>query len=83
MVAWVRRFHLLKPEYIHHRIKQLQRSFRLRVILCHVDVDDVVECLAQVRLGIARSHPHLKVPKFCTLCNGTSRKAEVRGGRKG
>ena len=44
------RFHLLKPEYVHHRIKQLQRIYRLRIILCHVDVDDVVEPLSQVRL---------------------------------
>ncbi|KAK9820143.1 hypothetical protein WJX72_006617 [[Myrmecia] bisecta] len=42
------RFHLLKPEYIHHRIRELQRSFRLRVLLCHVDVEDVVRPLEQV-----------------------------------
>ncbi|KAL4443921.1 hypothetical protein ABPG75_011658 [Micractinium tetrahymenae] len=42
------RYHLLKPEYIHSRIKELQRSFRLRIILCHVDTDDAVEPLAQV-----------------------------------
>eukprot|EP00887_Chlorella_sp_A99_P005759 scaffold1.g5759.t1 len=42
------RFHMLKPEYIHHRIRELQRSFRLRVILCHVDTEDAVEPLAQV-----------------------------------
>jgi hypothetical protein len=42
------RYHLLKPEYIHGRIKELQRSFRLRLLLCHVDVDDVVEPLSQV-----------------------------------
>ena len=42
------RFHLLKPEYIHHRIKELQRSFRLRVLMCHVDIDDVIEPLQQI-----------------------------------
>lgn len=42
------RFHLLKPEYVHHRIKQLQRAFRLRVILCLVDIEDVVDALNQV-----------------------------------
>ncbi|KAL4426156.1 hypothetical protein ABPG77_007438 [Micractinium sp. CCAP 211/92] len=42
------RYHLLKPEYIHSRIKELQRSFRLRLILCHVDTEDAVEPLAQV-----------------------------------
>ena len=50
------RYHLLKPEYIHHRIKELQRSFRLRLILCHVDTDDAVEPLAQVR-GQGRGLP--------------------------
>ncbi|EIE20407.1 DNA repair protein rad10, partial [Coccomyxa subellipsoidea C-169] len=42
------RYHLLKPTYIYGRIKELQRAFRTRVLLCHVDVDDVVEPLAQV-----------------------------------
>lgn len=42
------RFHLLKPEYVHHRIKQLQRGYRLRIILCNVDIEDVVEALSQV-----------------------------------
>lgn len=42
------RFHLLKPEYVHHRIKELQRSYRLRVLVCHIDVEDVVEPLGQV-----------------------------------
>ena len=49
-----RRFHLLKPEYIYHRIKQLHKSYNLRIILCYVDVDDVVEALGQVRT----SKPH-------------------------
>lgn len=48
------RYHLLKPDYIHFRIRELQRSFALRVLLCHVDVDDVVEPLQQVtRAAIA------------------------------
>ena len=42
------RFHLLKPDYIYMRIRELQRSFRLRVLLCHVDVDDVVKPLQEV-----------------------------------
>ena len=33
---------------MHHRIKELQRSFRLRLLICHIDVEDVVEPLAQV-----------------------------------
>jgi DNA excision repair protein ERCC-1 len=40
------RYHLLKPAYIHGRIKELQRAFRLRLLLCHVDVEDVVAPLA-------------------------------------
>ncbi|KAK9798154.1 hypothetical protein WJX73_000300 [Symbiochloris irregularis] len=48
------RYHLLKPDYIHFRMRELQRSFTLRVLLCHVDVDDVVEPLQQVtRAAIA------------------------------
>ena len=42
------RFHLLKPEYIHGRVKELQKAFRSRILLCHVDVEDVVGPLAQV-----------------------------------
>ena len=42
------RYHLLKPQYIHGRLKELQRAFRVRVLLCHVDVEDVVAPLAQV-----------------------------------
>ena len=42
------RYHLLKPLYIHGRIKELQRAFRLRILLCHVDVDDAVEPLGQI-----------------------------------
>ena len=40
---------MLKPDYIHQRIRELQRSFRLRIVLCHVDTEDAVEPLAQVR----------------------------------
>ncbi len=47
-ISCLHRFHLLKPEYVHHRIKELQRSFRLRLLICHIDVEDVVEPLAQV-----------------------------------
>jgi len=42
------RFHLLKPDYIHTRIKGLQRACRLRLILCQIDSDDAAEPLAQV-----------------------------------
>ena len=42
------RFHLLKPEYIHGRIRELQRAYALRVLLCFVDIDDVVLPLGQI-----------------------------------
>ncbi|CAM6115019.1 unnamed protein product [Calypogeia fissa] len=42
------RYHLLHPEYIYFRIRELQKSFRLRVVLCHVDVDDVIKPLHEV-----------------------------------
>ena len=50
------RYHLLKPDYIHFRIRELQRSFNLRVLLCHVDVDDVVEPLQQVTKAAIANH---------------------------
>ena len=34
------RYHNINPEYIHERIKQLGRSFELRLILVQVDVKD-------------------------------------------
>ncbi|EFJ42870.1 hypothetical protein VOLCADRAFT_33669, partial [Volvox carteri f. nagariensis] len=42
------RYHLLRPDYILHRIKEQQRMFRLTVLLVHVDVDDVVKPLGEV-----------------------------------
>jgi DNA excision repair protein ERCC-1 len=41
------KFHRLKPQYIHQRIAALQRAFRL-FVLCHCDVDDPVNPLADV-----------------------------------
>ena len=46
------RFHLLNPEYIHARMRELLRCFTLRVLLCHVDVEDVTAPLQEVT-GIA------------------------------
>ncbi|XP_010695052.2 DNA excision repair protein ERCC-1 isoform X1 [Beta vulgaris subsp. vulgaris] len=42
------RYHLLHPDYLYYRIRELQKNFRLRVVLCHVDVDDVVKPLLEV-----------------------------------
>ncbi len=45
------RFHLLKPEYIYGRMKALQRAYRLRVLLCHVDTEDAVGPLGEVSVS--------------------------------
>ena len=50
-----RRFHLLKPEYLVGRVRELQRAFRLRVVLVHVDVDDPVAALGDVTALTLRS----------------------------
>eukprot|EP01018_Ginkgo_biloba_P032655 Gb_16136 [translate_table: standard] len=42
------RYHLLHPDYIYYRIRELQKSFKLRVVLCHVDVEDVIKPLHEV-----------------------------------
>jgi len=34
------RYHNLKPDYIHERIKQLGKSYELRVLLVHVDIKE-------------------------------------------
>ncbi len=78
--ALVCRFHLLKPEYIYHRIKQLQKSFQLRIILCYVDVDDVVEALGQV--SYANAGPKQSFcsgrPSFKLTTDGTVRAQALR-----
>lgn len=42
------RYHLLHPDYIYFRIRELLKSFRLRIVLCYVDVEDVVKPLHEV-----------------------------------
>jgi len=42
------KYHLLHPGYIHYRIRALQKAFRLRVVLVHVDVEDPVKPLASI-----------------------------------
>ncbi|KAK9292622.1 hypothetical protein L1049_020597 [Liquidambar formosana] len=42
------RYHLLHPDYLYYRIRELQKNFKLRVILCHVDVEDAVKPLLEV-----------------------------------
>ncbi|XP_042017676.1 DNA excision repair protein ERCC-1-like isoform X2 [Salvia splendens] len=42
------RYHLLHPDYLYFRIRELQKNFKLRVVLCHVDVEDVAKPLLEV-----------------------------------
>ncbi|KAF3454430.1 hypothetical protein FNV43_RR04877 [Rhamnella rubrinervis] len=42
------RYHLLHPDYLYYRIRELQKTFKLRVVLCHIDVEDVVKPLLEV-----------------------------------
>ncbi|KAI4301828.1 hypothetical protein L6164_035068 [Bauhinia variegata] len=42
------RYHLLHPDYLYYRIRELQKNFKLRVVLCHVDVEDVLKPLLEV-----------------------------------
>ncbi|KAF8107658.1 hypothetical protein N665_0118s0026 [Sinapis alba] len=42
------RYHLLHPDYLYFRIRELQKNFKLRVVLCHVDVEDSVKPLLEV-----------------------------------
>ncbi|XP_071936905.1 DNA excision repair protein ERCC-1-like isoform X1 [Coffea arabica] len=42
------RYHLLHPDYLYYRIRELPKNFKLRVVLCHVDVEDVVKPLLEV-----------------------------------
>uniref|UniRef100_A0A6V7QUP6 DNA excision repair protein ERCC-1 n=1 Tax=Ananas comosus var. bracteatus TaxID=296719 RepID=A0A6V7QUP6_ANACO len=42
------RYHLLHPDYLYYRIRELQKDFKLRVVLCHVDVEDVIKPLHEV-----------------------------------
>jgi DNA repair protein Rad10 len=42
------RYHLLHPTYLGLRVHELQRSFRLCVVLCLVDAEDVVKPMCEV-----------------------------------
>mmetsp|Transcript_49 Transcript_49/g.67 ORF Transcript_49/g.67 Transcript_49/m.67 type:complete len:318 (-) Transcript_49:260-1213(-) len=42
------RFHLLHPQYLPRRLAELRRDFRLRLLLCLVDVEDCVAPLLEV-----------------------------------
>ncbi|CAI0391938.1 unnamed protein product [Linum tenue] len=42
------RYHLLHPDYLYYRIRELQKNYKLRVVLCHIDVEDVAKPLLEV-----------------------------------
>lgn len=42
------KFHLLHPSYIFRRMKEIGRSYRLRVVICLVDVEDNVKPLLEL-----------------------------------
>ncbi|ESR46507.1 hypothetical protein CICLE_v10003828mg [Citrus x clementina] len=42
------RYHLLHPDYLYYCIRELQKNFMLRFVLCHLDVEDVVKPLLEV-----------------------------------
>ena len=54
------KFHRLQPAYVHSRIKALQRAFRT-FVLCHCDVEDPVNPLAQVSKAAIDHHCTLLV----------------------
>lgn len=42
------RYHLLQPEYVLHRLKAVQRAYRLTILLLLVDVEEVVKPLQEL-----------------------------------
>lgn len=42
------RYHLLHPNYLFRRIKEIGRDYKLRIILCQVDIDDNVKALLEL-----------------------------------
>lgn len=44
------RYHKLYPQYIHRRISELGKDFKLRILLVYVDMDDNTTALNQINL---------------------------------
>lgn len=42
------RYHMLHPNYLYRRIKEVGSDFRLRIVLCQVDVEDNVKALLEL-----------------------------------
>jgi DNA excision repair protein ERCC-1 len=51
------RYHNLKPDYIHERLKQLGKNFELRVLLVHIDVKEPHNALKHItRICLLADH---------------------------
>jgi len=48
------RYHLLHPTYIGTRVQQLKNSFRLRVLMCLVDIEDSTKPLQELAVFAIR-----------------------------
>jgi hypothetical protein len=48
------KYHLLHPEYIHGRMRQLSGKFNLCVLLCLVDVEGSTQALEVLPLLLAQ-----------------------------
>lgn len=42
------RYHMLHPNYLYRRIKEVGSDFRLRIVLCQVDVEDNMKALLEL-----------------------------------
>eukprot|EP00899_Mesostigma_viride_P002540 jgi/Mesvir1/12287/Mv00493-RA.1 len=42
------KFHMLHQDYLFARMRELQRHYRLRILICHVDLQDAVKPLGEV-----------------------------------
>ena len=42
------KYHMLHPQYIWGRIRQLGQAYDLRVLVCHVDIEDNVKSLGEI-----------------------------------
>ncbi len=69
-------YHNLKPDYIQERLKQLGKSFELRVLLVQVDIPVSTQWFLEIPLKPAiifqDPHPALKLlTRICLLANLT------------
>lgn len=62
------RYHLQKPDYIHQRMRGLRRSFRLRIVLCLMDTEDVERGLLELDRACALND-------FALICAWSNKEA--------